>query len=85
MSDAATPATGSLQPPAERRNRLLFLLPVLIFAALAAIFLLRLFSGDPSKVPSALIGRPVPAFALQPVPGLVVAGGSPCRGSRTPI
>lgn len=63
----------------ERRGRLLFLLPVLIFAALSAIFFLRLFSGDPSRVPSALIGRPVPAFALAPLPGLA-AGGQPLPG-----
>jgi cytochrome c biogenesis protein CcmG/thiol:disulfide interchange protein DsbE len=63
----------------ERRGRLVFLLPVLIFAGLAALFLLRLFSGDPSRVPSALIGRPVPAFALAPLPGLV-SGGKPVPG-----
>ena len=31
--------------------------------------LARLFSGDASILPSALIGKPVPAFALQPVDG----------------
>jgi cytochrome c biogenesis protein CcmG/thiol:disulfide interchange protein DsbE len=54
--------------------RLLYFLPVAIFAALAILFLVRLFGGDPSRVPSALIGQPVPAFALPPLPGLVEEG-----------
>jgi cytochrome c biogenesis protein CcmG/thiol:disulfide interchange protein DsbE len=62
-----------------RRSRLIFLLPVLVFAGLAALFLGRLFSGDPSRVPSALIGRPVPAFALAPLEGLQ-ASGQPVPG-----
>ncbi|KAA2241259.1 DsbE family thiol:disulfide interchange protein [Salinarimonas soli] len=60
----------------RRRVRVLFLLPVLIFLGLAALFLVRLYSGDPSKVPSALIGRPVPAFTLPSLPGLRGAGGA---------
>ena len=78
MSETVTPADT---PP--RRSRLLFLLPGLVFAALALLFLVRLFSGDPSRLPSALIGRPVPAVQLgaleglpadgQPVPGLTAA------------
>ena len=34
--------------------------PVIIFAAMAALFAFALHSGDPSKLPSALIGKPVP-------------------------
>jgi cytochrome c biogenesis protein CcmG, thiol:disulfide interchange protein DsbE len=56
------------------RLRFLHLLPVLVFSALALLFLVRLYSGDPSRVPSALIGRAVPAFALEPLPGLAQAG-----------
>jgi cytochrome c biogenesis protein CcmG/thiol:disulfide interchange protein DsbE len=52
------------------RPRLLYLLPVLVFAGLALLFLVRLHGGDPSRVPSALIGRPAPAFALAPLEGL---------------
>ena len=58
------------------RARLLFVLPGLVFAALAALFLIRLQAGDPSKVPSALIGRPAPAFALAPLPGLTRDGSA---------
>lgn len=78
MTPSDTPPIG----PAEersRRSRLLYLLPVLAFGALALLFLLRLSSGDPSQVPSALIGRPVPSFALDPLPGLV-AQGQPVPG-----
>lgn len=59
---------------ASRRPRLIFLLPALVFAGIAVLFVVRLFSGDPSRVPSALIGRPVPAFALAPLDGLKAAG-----------
>ncbi|MFC6391550.1 DsbE family thiol:disulfide interchange protein [Methylorubrum zatmanii] len=56
------------------------LLPVLVFAVLAVAFFVRLRSGaDPQALPSALIGKPVPAFALGPVPGLE-AGGKPVPG-----
>ena len=49
-------------------------LPLLAFAALAAIFWFRLGSGDPSRIPSALIGRPAPQTALPPLVGLVTNG-----------
>jgi cytochrome c biogenesis protein CcmG, thiol:disulfide interchange protein DsbE len=58
----------------QRALRWLYLLPVAIFVLLALLFLLRLFAGDPSKVPSALIGRAAPAFALAPLPGASAAG-----------
>jgi cytochrome c biogenesis protein CcmG, thiol:disulfide interchange protein DsbE len=49
-------------------------LPLVAFAALAAIFWFRLGSGDPSKIPSALIGRPAPQTGLPPLQGLVSNG-----------
>ena len=55
-------------PP--RGRRILVLLPLALFLALTALFLVRLFSGDPSRIPSALIGHPVPETDLPPVPGL---------------
>jgi cytochrome c biogenesis protein CcmG/thiol:disulfide interchange protein DsbE len=55
-------------PP--RGRRILVLLPLAAFLALTALFLVRLFSGDPSRIPSALIGRPAPAVDLPPVAGL---------------
>jgi cytochrome c biogenesis protein CcmG/thiol:disulfide interchange protein DsbE len=49
-------------------------LPSLAFAALAAVFWFRLGGGDPSKLPSALIGRPAPQTALPALDGLVSGG-----------
>jgi cytochrome c biogenesis protein CcmG/thiol:disulfide interchange protein DsbE len=48
----------------------LVVLPLAAFVVLAGIFYTRLFSGDPSRVPSALIGKPVPEFSLPPLQGL---------------
>jgi cytochrome c biogenesis protein CcmG, thiol:disulfide interchange protein DsbE len=52
------------------RRRLIVVLPLVIFLAVVALFLIRLFAGDPSRIPSALIGHPAPATALPPVAGL---------------
>jgi cytochrome c biogenesis protein CcmG, thiol:disulfide interchange protein DsbE len=70
-------------PPAIRKRRLLVLLPLVFFLALSALFFFRLGAGDPSRIPSALIGREAPATELpavaglerngQPVPGIVPA------------
>jgi cytochrome c biogenesis protein CcmG/thiol:disulfide interchange protein DsbE len=46
------------------------LLPLIVFAGLTALFLIRLNGGDPSLIPSALIGHPVPQTALPPIAGL---------------
>jgi cytochrome c biogenesis protein CcmG/thiol:disulfide interchange protein DsbE len=64
---------------APARSRLLFLLPVLVFVVLAGLFLVRLGGDDPSKLPSALINKPAPAFTLPPLEGLV-ANGQPVPG-----
>ena len=57
-----------------QRGRLwIVLIPVVVFAAIAALFWKGL-SGEPSKIPSALIGKPVPEFALAAVPGINVPG-----------
>src|ERR1700732_2910211 len=52
------------------RRPLVIFVPLVLFAALAALFVIRLYSGDASLLPSALIGRQVPAFALPLVEGL---------------
>ncbi|MGI8526396.1 MAG: DsbE family thiol:disulfide interchange protein [Pseudolabrys sp.] len=59
--------------PAEtsgRSRRLLVLIPLLAFLALAALFFFRLSSGDPSKISSALIGQRAPQTELPPLEGL---------------
>jgi cytochrome c biogenesis protein CcmG/thiol:disulfide interchange protein DsbE len=58
------------QLPEERRRwrRIAYLLPVLLFAGLAIAFDWGL-TRNPREVPSVLIGKPVPEFALPPVQG----------------
>jgi cytochrome c biogenesis protein CcmG/thiol:disulfide interchange protein DsbE len=56
------------------RRRVLVLLPLTLFAGLATLFLIRLFAGDPSLLPSPLIGHPAPQTALPPVEGLARDG-----------
>jgi len=51
-------------------GRIIVALPLLVFAGLAGLLLFRLFAGDPSIVPSALIGREVPDFSLPAMPDL---------------
>ena len=69
MSDTAAP----------KRRPLLMALPLLGFAVVAALFWFKLGAGDPAKLPSALIGRPVPATALPALEGLT-ANGAPVPG-----
>jgi cytochrome c biogenesis protein CcmG, thiol:disulfide interchange protein DsbE len=52
------------------RRRIAVLTPLAIFLALASLFFFRLYSGDPSVLPSALIGHPAPATNLPPIAGL---------------
>ena len=67
---------------APRRRTWLVLLPLIVFLALAALFVFRLGSGDPSRVPSALIGRPAPETNLPPIEGLL-RDGKPVPGLTT--
>jgi len=67
MSDA------SAQPTVTSR-RFLMALPLIAFLGLAALFWFRLGDGDPSRIPSALIGLPAPQTPLPPLPGLVPNG-----------
>jgi cytochrome c biogenesis protein CcmG/thiol:disulfide interchange protein DsbE len=57
------------------------LAPLLIFAAIAGMFAFALQKGDPSKLPSALIGKPAPRLELAPVEGLS-EGGAPMPGLK---
>jgi cytochrome c biogenesis protein CcmG, thiol:disulfide interchange protein DsbE len=45
-------------------------LPLLVFAALAGLFWYALHAGDPSLLPSPMIGKPVPDFTLAAIEGL---------------
>jgi cytochrome c biogenesis protein CcmG/thiol:disulfide interchange protein DsbE len=63
-------STASSDRSGKKSFNIFVLLPLIVFIALAALFFYRLGSGDPSRIPSALIGRPVPPTDLPPLPGL---------------
>ncbi|ESR25966.1 DsbE family thiol:disulfide interchange protein [Lutibaculum baratangense] len=55
--------------------RVALIAPLAVFLGLAGLFYVRLYSGDPSVIPSALIGNEVPQFELAALPGLSGPGG----------
>jgi cytochrome c biogenesis protein CcmG/thiol:disulfide interchange protein DsbE len=56
------------------RRRVAVLVPLALFLGLALLFAIRLYSGDPATIPSALIGHPAPPTSLPPVAGLARDG-----------
>jgi len=74
--------TGNANAAAPARRRLVVLIPLVVFLALAALFFFRLGAGDPSRIPSALIGRPAPPTDLPPVAGLE-RDGRPVPGLKS--
>ncbi len=54
-------------------RRLLYILPLLAFAAVAAWFAVGL-TRDPNRIPSALIDQPMPEFKLPPLADMDVPG-----------
>ncbi len=68
MSTAASDSSG------KTRRNILVALPLAVFLALAALFLVRLYAGDPGRLPSALIGQPAPKTDLPPLAGLARDG-----------
>jgi cytochrome c biogenesis protein CcmG, thiol:disulfide interchange protein DsbE len=66
-SDRHRPERARRERP---RLRLGFVVPLLLFAAMAGLFAFALRSGDPSRLPSALIGKPAPATDFPPLGGL---------------
>jgi cytochrome c biogenesis protein CcmG, thiol:disulfide interchange protein DsbE len=74
MSVTSDNETGQTATVNNKRRNTLMLLPLLVFLALALLFLYRLGSGDPSHLPSALIGHPAPKTNLPPLAGLTRGG-----------
>ncbi|KAB2872239.1 MAG: DsbE family thiol:disulfide interchange protein [Bauldia sp.] len=67
-------STSAPTPP-PRPLRLVLIIPLAVFAALAAVFLIRLETGgNPEALPSALIGKAAPDFALPPLEGVGLPG-----------
>ena len=68
----SAPDSGAARPA---RGRWGTLLPVAVFVALAVLFMAGLTGGDPSKLPSALLGKTVPEFDLAALAGIERDGG----------
>lgn len=77
-ADKKGPTQTPTKKPASRR-RFGVLLPFFVFAGIAGLFFLALKAGDPSFLPSALIGKPVPQFDLQPLKEAGATAGSPAN------
>jgi len=78
-SDGSGHGSGNGNDSDLRLRRIVVLLPLIVFLGLTALFLFRLSAGDPSLIPSALIGRAVPQTVLPPVTGLK-RGDAPVPG-----
>ncbi len=65
MSKTSGVASGGTSSTRSRRAWLL--LPLVAFLALVALFYFRLGTGDPSRIPSALLNKAVPDFSLPPI------------------
>lgn len=76
-----TPAASDGGP--ARSSRSWVFVPLAIFLAFAVMFQFALKSGDPSKLPSALIGKPVPAVDFASLEGLTGPTG-PVPGFTAP-
>jgi cytochrome c biogenesis protein CcmG/thiol:disulfide interchange protein DsbE len=56
-------------PEPRRRRGLLTLAPLLVVGALSVLFFFRLYAGDASRIPSALIGQAAPPLDLPALAG----------------
>ena len=56
------------QEQRRRSGRPLMILPILLFGLLGVVFYWGLWNND-DRLPSTLIGRPIPEFALPPIEG----------------
>jgi cytochrome c biogenesis protein CcmG, thiol:disulfide interchange protein DsbE len=67
-------SSATSETPEKKKRNLFVTLPLIAFLALAALFLVRLYAGDPGRLPSALIGHPAPKTDLPPLAGLTRDG-----------
>lgn len=81
-SDTAVAATG---PIPDRAGLAWRLVPVIGFVLIAGLFALALRSGDPSKLPSALIGKPAPRLVLPSLDGVAPGVTEPGKTTRPAV
>ncbi|MEO0618990.1 MAG: DsbE family thiol:disulfide interchange protein [Pseudomonadota bacterium] len=67
-------------PEPQRRPGWIAFVPVGAFAVIAALFFYSLQAGDPSRLPSALLGKPVPDISLPGIEGLRTVDGASVPG-----
>ncbi|MGO9544601.1 MAG: DsbE family thiol:disulfide interchange protein [Rhodomicrobium sp.] len=67
MMESSTPA----ETPDKAKPKATLILPLIVVAGMLVFLAVALYSGDPSRLPSALIGKPVPEFALNGIPNLL--------------
>jgi cytochrome c biogenesis protein CcmG/thiol:disulfide interchange protein DsbE len=72
-------STAAREGVSKTRRSIFVLLPLVGFIALAVLFYVGLHEGDPSLLPSALIGKPMPKTDLPPIEGLL-RDGKPVPG-----
>ena len=70
MTTSTDPKAAGPKAAETSRRSALVMAPAVVFAGLAALFAFALRTGDPAKLPSALIGKPVPDMALPAMAGL---------------
>ena len=68
------------EAPAKKKSRAVLLLPLVLVVALLGLMYFALQTGDPSRLPSVLIGKPVPEFNLAGIPRLQDDQGAPVPG-----
>lgn len=73
-SPAPSTAEGTPGEGSRRGLRLGVLVPILVFAVVAVVFLFRVIGGHSDEVPSPLIGQAAPVFELAPLDGLQADG-----------
>ena len=71
MTASASPG----ETPDKAKTKPTLLLPLALAGILLVFLLIALRTGNPSNLPSALIGKPVPEFALPPVANLLGDNG----------
>jgi cytochrome c biogenesis protein CcmG, thiol:disulfide interchange protein DsbE len=65
-----TASASPKQTPDKAEPKRALLVPLALVAILLVFLLIALRTGEPQVLPSALIGKPVPEFALAPIPSL---------------
>jgi cytochrome c biogenesis protein CcmG, thiol:disulfide interchange protein DsbE len=81
MSTSASPE----EKPAKGKPKAMLILPLAVVVILLGLMAYALNTGDPSRLPSVLIGKPAPEFTLTPVPRLETEAGTPVPGFSSSV